>query len=56
VGTKRPGTIQKVRVASGAPGADIAVDLMESLHSRERVAGEDRFSVMYLPWKEPKGG
>lgn len=38
------------------PDAAIAVDLMESLNSRERAAGENMLEEIFTRWKEANGG
>lgn len=40
----------------GTPDAAIAVDLMESLNSRERAAGEMVLEEIFTKWKEANGG
>lgn len=40
----------------GTPDAAIAVDLMESLNSRERAAGKNMLEKIFTQWKEANGG
>jgi excisionase family DNA binding protein len=40
----------------GTPNAAIAVDLMESLNSRERAAGKNMLEKIFTQWKEANGG
>ncbi|MFQ4149763.1 helix-turn-helix domain-containing protein [Arthrobacter sp. LAPM80] len=40
----------------GTPDAVIAVDLMESLNSRERAAGKNMLEKIFTQWKEANGG